>query len=161
VIRRLTLDDAPELAALLAENRAFLAPFEPLWTDDFWSVGFQRERIREAEHLYGIVDEQALAGTIALSNVVRGIFDSATVGYWVDERRNGRGLATAAVAAIVDLGFGELGLHRLEAATLVENVASQRVLEKNRFTLIGLAPRYLRIAGAWRDHLVFQRTLED
>jgi len=49
----------------------------------------------------------------------------------------------------------------LEAATLVDNVASQRVLERNRFHRIGLAPRYLQIAGVWRDHLLFQRTVGD
>ena len=161
MIRRLTSADAPELARLLAENRAFLAPFEPDWPDEFWTVDVQRERIRASEHLYGIVDDGSLAGTATLSNIVRGVFDSATVGYWVERVRNGRGLATGAVSSIVDLAFSELGLHRLEAGTLVGNVASQRVLEKNRFTRIGLAPRYLRIAGAWRDHILYQRTIED
>lgn len=75
--------------------------------------------------------------------------------------RNGRGLATRAVATIVEITFGELGLHRLEAGTLVDNIASQRVLERNRFTRIGVAPRYLCIAGAWRDHVLYQRTTED
>jgi ribosomal-protein-alanine N-acetyltransferase len=62
---------------------------------------------------------------------------------------------------MVELAFGELGLHRLEAATLVDNVASMRVLEKNRFAHIGVARRYLRIGGEWRDHVLFQRTAED
>jgi [ribosomal protein S5]-alanine N-acetyltransferase len=62
---------------------------------------------------------------------------------------------------VEDVAFGELGLHRVEAGTLVDNVGSQRVLEKNRFTRIGLAPRYLHIGGAWRDHLLYQRTVED
>ena len=96
-----------------------------------------------------------------LSNLVRGPIQSANLGYWVDEARNGRGLATRAVHGLAELAFRELGLHRLEAGALVDNVASRRVLEKNRFTLIGLAPRYLRIAGAWRDHHRFQRTAED
>jgi ribosomal-protein-alanine N-acetyltransferase len=109
----------------------------------------------------GILDDVALAGSIALSNLARGPFQSANVGFWVDEARRGRGLATRAVAAIVALAFGDLDLHRLEAATLVDNVASQRVLEKNAFERIGLAPRYLQIAGSWRDHLLFQRTTED
>jgi ribosomal-protein-alanine N-acetyltransferase len=161
VIRRLTSADAPELTCLLAENRAFLAPFEPDWPDDFLTVDVQRERIRASEHLYAILDDGTLSGTIALSNLVRGVFDSATVGYWVERARNGRGLATGAVSSIVELAFTELGLHRLEAGTLVDNVASQRVLEKNRFTRIGLAPRYLCIAGAWRDHVLYQRTVED
>jgi ribosomal-protein-alanine N-acetyltransferase len=51
-------------------------------------------------------------------------------------------------------------MHRLEAGTLVDNVASQRVLEKNGFERIGLARAYLRIAGEWRDHILFQRVAE-
>ena len=69
-------------------------------------------------------------------------------------------LATGAVGAVVEHAFGPLGLHRVEAGTLVDNVASQRVLEKNGFERIGLARNYLHIGGAWRDHLLFQRTAD-
>ena len=58
------------------------------------------------------------------------------------------------------LAFHELGLHRLQADTLVHNAASQRVLARNGFTRIGLAPRYLRIAGRWQDHVLHQRLAE-
>lgn len=160
-IRRLVPDDAEELARLLVTNREFLEPHEPERPEGFFAAAGQRERLATAEHLYGILDHRALAGTIALSNVVRGNFESATVGYWVDQDRNGRGLATRGLAALVEVAFGELGLHRLEAGALVDNVASQRVLEKNRFTRIGVAPRYLRVAGEWRDHVLFQRVAED
>ena len=54
--------------------------------------------------------------------------------------------------------FGPLGLHRLEAGTLIDNIASQRVLERNAFARIGVAVRYLRIAGSWQDHFLYQRT---
>jgi ribosomal-protein-alanine N-acetyltransferase len=64
------------------------------------------------------------------------------------------------VADVIEVAFGELRLHRLQAGTLVDNVASQRVLEKNGFELIGLARRYLQIAGGWRDHLLYQRTVD-
>jgi ribosomal-protein-alanine N-acetyltransferase len=161
MIRRLTSDDAEELARLLVANREPHRSFQPLRFDAFFTVETQRDRLATTEHLYGILDGEALAGTIALSNLARGPFQSASIGYWVDHERRGRGLATRAVTAIAELAFGELALHRLEAATLVDNVASQRVLEKNRFHHIGLAPRYLQIAGAWRDHLLFQRTVED
>ena len=60
----------------------------------------------------------------------------------------------------VEISFVELGLHRLQAATLVDNQPSRRVLEKNGFESIGLARRYLEIAGEWRDHLLFQRTAD-
>ena len=79
------------------------------------------------------------------------------LGYWVAERLNNRGLATKAVGELIEVAFGELGLHRLEAGTLVDNIASQRVLEKNGFEPIGIARGYLHIGGEWRDHLLFQR----
>jgi ribosomal-protein-alanine N-acetyltransferase len=81
---------------------------------------------------------------------------SANLGYWVAERANGRGFATKAVGELVPIAFGELVLHRLEAGTLVDNVASQRVLEKNGFEQFGIARGYLHIGGQWRDHVLFQ-----
>jgi ribosomal-protein-alanine N-acetyltransferase len=57
--------------------------------------------------------------------------------------------------------FTHHDLHRLEAATLLDNHASQAVLRRTGFTLIGRAPGYLRIAGRWRDHLLFQRLADD
>ena len=161
MIRRLRPDDAEELAALLRANRDFLAPFDPVRDERFFTPAGQAERIGQHGNLFAILDGDEIAGTIAISNVVLGAFRSANVGYWVDRPRNGRGLGSGALAAIVETAFGELELHRLEAGTLVDNIASQRVLERNRFTRIGVAPRYLHIGGAWRDHVLFQRTVED
>ena len=161
MIRPLAPSDAADFARLLLANRAFLEPFEPEHAEDFFTADGQLARIERAEHLYAILDGDALAGMISLSNVALGPFQSASVGYWVDEARNGRGLATQAVGELAELAFDLIGLHRLEAGTLVDNVASQRVLEKNGFTRIGVAPRYLRIAGAWQDHVLFQKTVED
>jgi ribosomal-protein-alanine N-acetyltransferase len=161
MIRPLVADDAAELAGLLIANRTFLGAFVPERADDFFTADGQRTRIEAAEHMYAILDGDVLAGVISLSNLVRGPFQSAQLGYWIDEARNGRGLATRALAELVDHSFADLGLHRLEAATLVDNVPSRRVLEKNGFTRIGVASRYLEIAGAWSDHVLFQRTAED
>jgi [ribosomal protein S5]-alanine N-acetyltransferase len=159
VIRPLASGDARDLLALRLANREFLAPFDPVRPDEFFTLEAQTEIARNANGLkFAIVDDGELAGTITLSNVVYEAARSANLGYWVDAKRNGRGLATRAVAALVEHAFGTLGLHRLEAGTLVDNVASQRVLEKNGFELIGLARNYLHIGGAWRDHLLFQRT---
>jgi ribosomal-protein-alanine N-acetyltransferase len=161
IIRPVTPEDAGELAALLAQNREFLAPSNPVRDERFFTVEGQRERIRNDGPLtFAILADDRIAGTVALSNVVYGVLQSANVGYWVAERFNGRGLATRAVGELVEVAFGELGLHRLEAGTLVDNIPSQRVLEKNGFERIGLARRYLLIAGEWRDHLLFQRTAD-
>jgi ribosomal-protein-alanine N-acetyltransferase len=106
----------------------------------------------------GILDgDGRLIGKATLTGVVRGPFRSADLGYWVSEDSNGRGHGTQAVAAVVRMAFEELGLHRLQAGTLLHNERSQRVLIKNGFTRIGVAPEYLRIAGRWQDHVLFQR----
>jgi ribosomal-protein-alanine N-acetyltransferase len=161
ILRPLTSADAGELAALLVENREFLAPFEPVRDDRFFTIDAQRERVEnERSEAFAILAGDRIAGTVTISNIVHGPFQSATLGYWVAERLGGRGLATRAVAEVVEIAFDELELHRLEAATLVDNLPSRRVLEKNGFEPIGLAHRYLEVAGEWRDHLLFQRTAD-
>ena len=164
MIRSVRPADCEELAALYLANRDFLAPFEPVRPPDFFTADGQRERLQRqldaGTHPFAILDDGAIAGTVNLFNIVRESLQSGTIGYWVDHRRNGRGLATGAVAAIVDYAFEDLDLHRVEAATLVDNVTSQRVLEKNGFERIGLARRFLRIDDEWRDFLLFQRVAD-
>jgi ribosomal-protein-alanine N-acetyltransferase len=163
-VRRAVEDDAAALAALALANRAFLAPWEPVRPDAYFTEEQHRTTLRSLAAqdppstvpCVILVDGEP-AGRITLTNVVRGVFCSADLGYWVAQRHNGRGVGTAAVGEVLRLAFGELGLHRVQAATLLHNVGSQRVLERNGFTRIGLAPRYLRIAGEWQDHVLFQR----
>ena len=161
MIRLLEPRDAEELAALYAANREFLAPFEPTRDDAFFTAEAQRGRLERTADAdwwrWAIVDDGAIAGMIALNDVLRGPVQMGTVGYWVDRSRNGSGLASAALAEVVEFAFGEAGLHRLEAGTLPDNLASQRVLEKNGFERFGLARRLLLIAGEWRDHVLYER----
>lgn len=163
--RLLTPDDAAELAGVLTENREFLAPWEPLREDGYFTVERQAALLKQAlrEHRAGISvplaildPEGRIVGRINISNVIRGALQSASVGYWVSGSHNGRGLATGAVADARRIAFGELDLHRLQAETLIRNTGSQRVLERNGFTPYGIAPRYLRIAGQWQDHILYQ-----
>jgi [ribosomal protein S5]-alanine N-acetyltransferase len=160
-----TLDDAPALAEILRDSRAFLAPWEPVRTEAYFTAQGQLEFIKTALKSY----EQGLsvphvilgehgdaAGRITLNTIVRGPFQSCSVGYWVGASENGRGLATAAVRNMKRVAFEELGLHRVEAGTLKHNIRSQRVLTRNGFTQFGMAPNYLKIAGEWQDHLLFQ-----
>ena len=91
--------------------------------------------------------ETEIAGLIGLENVIRGASQSATLSYWVDRARNGRGLASQA-AEIAELARTDLGLHRLEAPVRLDNLASQRVLEKNGFERIGIARGFLHVGGA-------------
>lgn len=168
-IRPLTLEHGPELAAVMQRNREFLAPWEPERDQDYFTeesvtatIG-QLLKMREAGQTVPFVidDDGAVVGRTTLNNIVRGPFQSASVGYWVDGDQGGRGTATQACRLVVEFAFAELGLHRVEAGTLVHNVRSQRVLKRNGFEQFGFAPRYLEIAGAWQDHLLFQRINED
>jgi ribosomal-protein-alanine N-acetyltransferase len=164
MIRPVQPDDAAELAALYAANREFLAPYEPVRPNDFYTVEGQRERIErqfaDGVHPFAILDDGAIAGAINVFHIVRESLQSCTIGYWIDRARNGRGLATGAVEDAVAYAFRELGLHRVEAATLLDNVASQRVLEKAAFERIGVARRFLCINGEWRDFVLFQRVAD-
>lgn len=162
--RLVTIGDASRLAELLRDNREFLAPWEPIRPEAFFTAEGQRRVIEDALTGYGrgatiprvIVFEDRIVGRITLSNVVRGAFLSGNLGYWVAAEHNGRGLATAAVGEMREAAFGRLGLHRIEAGTLPHNIASQRVLLRNGFERIGVAARYLRIAGRWEDHVLYQ-----
>jgi ribosomal-protein-alanine N-acetyltransferase len=163
VIRLLTPDDAEELAALYVLNRAFLKPFEPDRADEFFTAGYQRKRIEgvgEDHWRWAIVDGGRMVGMVGLADIVRGMLQLGNVGYWVDRAHSGRGLATAAVADVVEFAFGEARLHRLEAGTLIDNHASQRVLEKNAFERFGLAHKLLKVNGEWRDHVLFERVAD-
>ncbi|HEX5771888.1 MAG TPA: GNAT family protein [Nocardioidaceae bacterium] len=163
--RLVTHDDAPALARLMCENRQFLGPFEPTRPESYFTEDGQRQVISHAleEHAAGrthprvILDDGRLVGRITLSGIERGPFQNCRLGYLVGEDSNGRGLATSAVREVVEIAFAELGLHRVEAGTLVDNVRSQRVLARNGFVRFGLAPAYLNIAGEWRDHVMYQK----
>jgi ribosomal-protein-alanine N-acetyltransferase len=168
-LREAAVADAELLAHLYSRHRSFLEPFEPARPPAFFTIAGQRlrleERVRQrltgGSHLFLIVAAGEVVGTISLSNVVGGPFRSGNVGYWVAPDWSGQGIATAALGLAASEAFGSIGLHRLEAGTLLHNVASQRVLEKNGFRRLGVARSYLEIAGRYQDHLLFERTADD
>ncbi len=164
VTRVVSLDDAEALASQLRANREFLAPWNPARPDGYFTVETQRVVVRNELDAYArelmvplvICDDTGqLVGRLNLNGITRGAFQSATIGYWVSESHNGRGLASAAVAEVIGIAFGGLGLHRLQAETLLHNVPSQRVLIRNGFKPFAVAPSYLKIAGKWQDHILF------
>ncbi|AWB92411.1 GNAT family N-acetyltransferase [Aeromicrobium chenweiae] len=164
-IRPLSLDDVPDLVALYRTNRSFLAPWEPDRGEAFFTTDGQlsvvrnvlERRAQQLAYPHVILDDaQQVVGRITIENIVRWAFQSCTVGYWVSEQANGNGVASTALHEIMQLAFNDLGLHRIEAGTLSHNVRSQRVLEKNGFVRFGFAPAYLKIAGRWQDHALYQ-----
>lgn len=121
-----------------------------------------RRQARQGTSLpFAITVDGRLTGQLTVGNVVRGAFNNAYVGYWVDSQVAGRGVMPTALALVVDHCFGSVGLHRVEANIRPENAASRRVVEKLGFRQEGLHERYLAIDGAYRDHIGFAVTRED
>ena len=106
-------------------------------------------------------DDRRVIGRIALGGVLRGAFQNAYLGYWIDQHHQGRGLMTEAVRAATSFAFGAARLHRIQAAVMPQNNTSMRVLEKVGYRKEGVAARYLCIAGRWEDHLLFALTAEE
>jgi ribosomal-protein-alanine N-acetyltransferase len=163
VIRPFVPEDAEGLTALRLRNRAYLEPWE-LDSDDperWYSVDGVRAWITDGQERFAILDAGELSGMLSLTGIERGPIQTAMLSYFVDEGHAGRGLATRAVGEAVQHAFGALGLHRVEAGTAVTNVASQRVLEHNRFTLVGTLRRHLLLRGVWTNHLLWERLADD
>ena len=105
--------------------------------------------------------ERNLAGVVNINEVVRGAFDSGYLGFYAFVPYAGRGYMRRALHLVIKKAFGDYGLHRLEANVQPTNLRSQAVIRSLGFRLEGYSPRYLRIAGKWRDHERWALTCED
>ncbi|TCO28557.1 ribosomal-protein-alanine N-acetyltransferase [Kribbella steppae] len=168
-LRIATLDDAAGLADAYIRSWDHLKPWEPDRPETWFTPAGQREKLTGSLERYKdgrtvpwvLTEGDRIVGAITLNDVVPGPFRSASLGYWLAIDAVGRGLATRAVETVAEIADAELKLHRIEASTLTNNVASQRVLQRTGFAQIGHAPTYLHIAGAWQDCNLYQRILND
>ncbi len=164
-LRPATPTDFSSWSRLRAASRAFLEPWEPTWPDDDLTQAAFRRRLRRQDediardeaYAFLIFDQTSdeLVGGITLGGVRRGVSQSGTLGYWMGAPHAGKGRMTRAVAAAVEFAFLKLRLHRVEAACIPDNAPSIALLERNRFQREGYARGYLKIDGAWRDHVLF------
>lgn len=164
-LRAPELRDYQEWADVRETSRNFLTPWEPTWAQDETSRGSYRYKLRrytedardDKAHALFVFreDDDALLGGVTLSNIRRGVAQTASLGYWAGKMYAGNGYTTAAVRAVLRYAFEDLDLHRVEAACQPDNLASRRVLEKCSFIQEGVARAYLKINGQWRDHLLF------
>lgn len=163
-LRTLEEADAESMLDLQLRNKDFFAKYSSTRNEDFYTLEYQLEAIRKSlgqrerdeRYSFGIflkaTDE--LIGSIALSEVLRGSLQSCFVGYALDKPQNGKGYTTEAVQLLVDFGFKELKLHRIEAGVMPHNLGSIRVLEKAGFQKEGIARKNVEINGKWEDHQV-------
>ncbi|MEZ5850784.1 MAG: GNAT family protein [Hyphomicrobiaceae bacterium] len=171
MLRAPRMSDYAAWAAMRGHSRDHLTPFEPEWQLDELSRAAFKERVRRYQrearnddgHAFLIFEKASgdLAGGISLSNIRRGVAQMGTVGYWIGVTATRKGYATAALRAVTEYALRELHLHRIEAACMPTNAASLRTLERCGFRREGIAPRYLKINGAWQDHVLFALSVED
>jgi ribosomal-protein-alanine N-acetyltransferase len=157
--------DWSDWSVLRAESQAFLAEWEPTWAADALSRGAFRRRLRiyKSEMRQGVTysflilrnADDTLLGGITLSNLRRGVAQTATLGYWIGAPHARQGYMSEALLATIEFAFRRLGLHRVEAACLPANEASRRLLLSCGFQEQGYAREYLRINGRWQDHQLF------
>jgi ribosomal-protein-alanine N-acetyltransferase len=157
--------DYREWAALRAESRSFLEPWEPRWSTDELERSAWRQRLGRYQEdfasgsavVFFIFENAAatLIGGITLGNIRHGVSQTGQIGYWIGERHAGRGFMLEALDLLADYAFDVLRLHRIEAACIPGNKRSIRVLEKAGFTREGLLRSYLKINGGWQDHYLY------
>ncbi|WP_213423773.1 GNAT family N-acetyltransferase [Bhargavaea massiliensis] len=170
ILRVLTDDDALAMTNLVSRNKHYWSVYEPRHDSSYYTVGVQREKIRESlqqlrekrEYSFGIfrAEDGRLIGHISLYGLKRLPFLSAFVGYSVDQGEAGRGIATEALKLVLKFGFERAGLHRIEAYVSPRNQGSVRVLEKAGMQREGLLRQLLFINGVWEDHYLYA-ILED
>ncbi|SDW93620.1 GNAT family N-acetyltransferase [Roseicitreum antarcticum] len=152
-------------AALRQESAGFLVPWEPTWSVDHLSRKGFTNRVAWAARtsangsalpLFLIRrDDNTLLGAITLDHIRRGPAQSGTLGYWIGQPFARQGYMREAIDATVRHAFTILGLSRIEAACLPENVASRGALERAGFKYEGVAQSYLQINGRWRNHVLY------
>ena len=174
LLRPLEPADGDAWREVRRRNRDWLEPWEPLpepGSPDLLRdasafrarcASAARQRHLDTAHPLGIfLHDGALAGEINLSGIQRGPFQSAHVGYWVDQAQAGRGLVPEALVLVLGLAFEELSLHRVEVAIVPRNRASRRVAEKLGLREEGIARDYLQIRGRWEDHVRYGITVDE
>ncbi|PTT87960.1 phosphinothricin acetyltransferase [Pelomonas sp. HMWF004] len=152
VIRPVAANDE---AAFIAAAHASRGLHRPWVTAPCDAEAFARYLARfdgQAHHGFIVEADGQLAGAIHLTNIIMGAFCSGYLGYYAFAGLEGRGLMTQGLNAVVRHAFKTLGLHRVEANIQPGNTASIALVQRCGFQLEGYSPRYLKIAGRWRDH---------
>lgn len=152
VIRPVTAADEAAFTAAARASRKLHRP----WVQapcDAEAFGRYLARFDSTTHHGFVVEvDGQLAGAIHLTNIIKGAFCSGYLGYYAFAGFEGQGLMTQGLNAVVQHAFKDLGLHRVEANIQPGNAASIALAKRCGFQLEGYSPKYLKVAGRWRDH---------
>jgi ribosomal-protein-alanine N-acetyltransferase len=162
-LRVLAREDRQEFLGLARHSHRLHRPwtYPPERVDQFDEL-YSRSRRDDFLCLLACrLDTGAIAGVFTISQIVRGAFQSAYLGYYAHESHAGQGLMREAIEQVLDHSFGALGLHRIEANIQPGNAPSIALARGAGFRLEGFSPRYLLIGGQWRDHERYAITTDE
>ena len=162
-LRVLARADRDEFLALARDSRELHRPwtYPPERADQFDDL-FARSRRDDFVCLLACVNgSNEIAGVFTVSQIVRGAFQSAYLGYYAHARHSRQGLMREAMEQVLDHSFGPLALHRLEANIQPGNQPSIALARGAGLRLEGFSPRYLLIGGQWRDHERYAITVDE
>ena len=163
VVREPRESDADEYIAQMRASKRFHHPWIAAPTDrEAWDRLMERHATPQVEVLFVVRrEDDAVVGTFVLSQIFYGPFCNAYLGYWATRAYAGQGYMAEGLAGVLRHAFRKLKLHRIEANVQPGNTASVALLERCGFRREGFSPRYLKVAGRWRDHERWAITVED
>ena len=162
-IRLLRATDRDAFLQMVHESRELHRPwaYPPERADQFDELYGRSRRDDFVCLLACRIDTGEITGVFTISQIVRGAFQSAYLGYYAHERHAGQGFMREALEQVLDHAFGGLGLHRIEANIQPGNTPSIALARGAGFRLEGFSPRYLLIGGRWRDHERYAITADE
>jgi [ribosomal protein S5]-alanine N-acetyltransferase len=167
-LRVVRVEDAESLAEFFRRNREHFKRWDPPGPPGRFTAAYWAGNLRRAVddwtadrtlrlHMFSKQDPQRVMGRIGFSQIMRGGFQSCMLGYQMDISWEGKGLMYEALESAIAFTFDRHHLHRIQANHLEENVRSAKLLARLGFVREGLAPNYLYVGGAWRDHVLNSR----
>lgn len=166
VLKTIDENQAEALLDFRWRNEAFFKAWGPAYAGNFFDLRAIQDFLEKQTiliqngfllrlYIFHHSDKKnnTILGNVSYSNIQRGVAQSCNLGYKVDERFNGQGIATKAIKAGNEYLFKTLKLHRIEANVMPHNLASIRVVEKLGFQQEGIAKKLLKINGQWQDHI--------
>lgn len=154
VIRAPAADDRDEFLARVRDSRELHGSWVlPPDTTELFAAYIEHAG-RDNQRCFFVCDESSgdIAGVINANEIVRGCFLSCYLGFYAFQPFDGSGAMTRGLAAVISRLFDDEGLHRVEANIQPANRRSLALVQRLGFAHEGSSPRYLKIAGRWRDH---------
>ena len=170
IIRLPVIADYENWVILRKKSENFLNQWEPEKDFNYYSKNLFVKRVRWAKKNFDLKivlhfflflrSNYQLVGGITLDNIRYGPFQSATLGYWLGEEFSKKGIMTEGLNSLITYANKTVGISRIEAATLPNNLASRRLLENCNFKYEGVGQYYLQIKGKWQHHILYAITFD-